>query len=81
METKTATSPEYDKFNSLANRVLSMPKAEAQRIVEESKRETKRVPKVKDGKRAVCLRRGMGCMERPHDRRLAPELQHHHHRP
>jgi hypothetical protein len=51
METKAATSPEFDRFDQLVGKVLSVSKAEVQRRIEEDKRETKRVPKVKNGKR------------------------------
>ncbi len=51
MDSKAATSPEFDRFDQLVGKVLSVSKAEIQRRIEEDKRETKRVPKVKNGKR------------------------------
>ncbi len=36
MEKKATTSEEFDRFDSLVNRVLSVPKAQAQRIVEDT---------------------------------------------
>jgi hypothetical protein len=53
METKAATSPEFDRFDQLVGKVLSVSKADIQRRTEEDKRETKRVPKVKNGKRTT----------------------------
>jgi hypothetical protein len=53
MDSKAATSPEFDRFDQLVGKVLSVSKAEVQRRIEEDKRETKRVPKVKNGKRTA----------------------------
>lgn len=49
METKATTSPEFDRFDQLVGKVLSVSKAEVQRRIEEDKRETK----VKDGERTA----------------------------
>jgi hypothetical protein len=53
MDSKAATSPEFDRFDQLVSKVLSVSKADIQRRTEEDKRETKRVPKVKNGKRTA----------------------------
>ena len=53
MKRDAATSPEFDRFDSLVGKVLSVPKAAVERRIEEDRRETKRTPKVKDGKRTA----------------------------
>jgi hypothetical protein len=53
MDSKAATSPEFDRFDQLVGKVLSVSKAEVQRRIEEDKRETKRETKVKDGERTA----------------------------
>lgn len=53
MKPDAEKSSEFDRFDQLVGKVLSVSKTEIQRRIEEDKRETKRVPKVKDGKRTT----------------------------
>jgi len=55
METKAATSSEYDRFTNLVDQVMSVPKVQAQRIVKDNPApvSTKRSPKRKDAKRTA----------------------------
>jgi len=57
MESKPKTSPEFDRFNALVDRVLTVPKAEIQKREAEYQREAqknlkRRGPKIKGRKPA-----------------------------
>ena len=53
METKAATSPDFDRFTGLVDRVLSVPKAEIQRRIEQHKRESDMNPHKRGPKKKV----------------------------
>jgi len=53
MGTKAATSPDFDRFTSLVDRGLSVPKVEIQRRIEQHKRESDMNPHKRGPKKKV----------------------------
>ena len=51
MKTEPARSDEFDRFDALVGRVLSVPKAEIQKRIAEEKRQTAIPKKRKNGER------------------------------